>query len=438
VIGALRRLWPLLLVLALALTAWLLLGQRVNDLDRLWTERRTRNGTEVERWRADLRYLQRAMERQHPDLYHSTSRQAFTEGVRDLEAQLPQLDEQQRMIGVMQLVASASFRRDGHAGVAIFGNDHGFHALPLQLYAFSDGMVVVGASQRLSAAIGARLIRIGELGIDEVVARLTPFITRDGEMGILTSAPFLIRVPELLVAIGAAPSIDAVELTLEGEGGEPLTLRPEPMTIDDANRLLRGPPDLPTPLYRSDPDSFFWLRYLPEAHTLYLKYNAVRTTSPDGRTLERFVAEVEGVLATERVERVVVDLRHNGGGDNTTFGPMLELLVSPEVDRPGRLFVLIGRRTFSAAGNVVTRLEQRTGATFVGEPTGASPNQFGDSDPIRLPHAGLEVYVPTRYWEFSTPDDPRLTHEPDLRIDLASTDFFAGRDPVLEAVLALE
>lgn len=379
--GALRRWWPLLLVIVLAAAAWLLRGS-LNDLDRAWTELRTRNEGDVERWQADLRFLQRAMARQHPDLYHSTSEAAFTAARLDLEGRLAELTHQGRIVGVMELVASAAHRRDGHTGVVLFDRevDHGFHGLPIQLWAFSDGVTVLAAPIAHLDTIGMRLTHIGELSVDEVVARLTPLITRDGEMGIVTSAPNLMRVPELLVAIGAAPAIDAVTMTLEGPEGETRTIRPQPLPIDEANRRLRGAPDLPTPLYRSDPERHFWLRYLEDERTL---------------------------------------------------------LASPEVDRPGGLAVLIGRLTFSAATNFVTELEKRTGATFVGEPTGGSPNMFGDSDPIVLPHSELRVVVPTRYWEFSTPDDPRTSHEPDLRVALSSLDFFAGRDPVLEAALAL-
>ena len=59
------------------------------------------------------------------------------------------------------------------------------------------------------------------------------------------------------------------------------------------------------------------------------------------------------------VDRVVVDLRNNGGGDNRRYGPLLEALRDPRIDRPGRLFVLIGRLTFSAAGNFATDVEAR-------------------------------------------------------------------------------
>jgi hypothetical protein len=50
----------------------------------------------------------------------------------------------------------------------------------------------------------------------------------------------------------------------------------------------------------------------------------------------------------------------------------------------------------------------------------------------------MRVAVSTRYWEKSTPDDPRLTIEPDLAMPVRAADYFAGRDPLLEAVLAGE
>lgn len=36
------------------------------------------------------------------------------------------------------------------------------------------------------------------------------------------------------------------------------------------------------------------------------------------------------------------------------------------------------------------------------------------------------------------PDDPRLTIEPDLPVEVTAADFFAGRDPAFEAALAGE
>jgi C-terminal processing protease CtpA/Prc len=106
-------------------------------------------------------------------------------------------------------------------------------------------------------------------------------------------------------------------------------------------------------------------------------------------------------------------------------------------DRPGRLVVLIGRTTFSAAANLIAELEASTGATFVGEPSGGSPNLYGDPAPATLPHSGWSFHAAAIRWVKSTEGDARLALEPDVPVPVRAADFFAGRDAALERVLAL-
>ncbi len=94
--------------------------------------------------------------------------------------------------------------------------------------------------------------------------------------------------------------------------------------------------------------------------------------------------------------------------------------------------------TFSAAGNFVTDIERRTETLLVGEPTGGAPNQYGDARRQELPSSRLLFFVSTLYHQRSTADDPRLTHKPDLPAALSSRDFFNGRDPAMEAILAFK
>ena len=50
----------------------------------------------------------------------------------------------------------------------------------------------------------------------------------------------------------------------------------------------------------------------------------------------------------------------------------------------GKFVVIIGRRTFSAAQNLATRLDLKTNAVFVGEATGSKPNHYGETHVARL------------------------------------------------------
>ena len=73
----------------------------------------------------------------------------------------------------------------------------------------------------------------------------------------------------------------------------------------------------------------------------------------------------------------------------------------------------------------------------MGEPSGGSPNQWGDSSRIDLPFAGLTAYSARSYVEVVPAAGGRLATEPDVRVEPTAADFFAGRDPVLARALAL-
>ncbi len=158
-----------------------------------------------------------------------------------------------------------------------------------------------------------------------------------------------------------------------------------------------------------------------------------RTTSRT--TPARSRASSARLAARPTIERIVLDLRLNPGGNLFTYAPLLTLLRGPSVNRPGRLYVLISRSTFSAAALLATEIDRSTRAIFVGEPTGGSPNLYADPTAANLPASGWNFLVATKYWQMSTPRDPRLAIAPDLRAAMTVADFLAGRDPVLARAL---
>jgi hypothetical protein len=131
---------------------------------------------------------------------------------------------------------------------------------------------------------------------------------------------------------------------------------------------------------------------------------------------------------------VIFDLRHNPGGNNTTYPYLLAIL--NDIEQP--LWVLTDRRTFSAASNLATELEQTTHARFAGEAMGGGLNFWNDVQFVELEHLPipLSVGISTRYHQMSFAEDPRLTIEPDLAVPYRSADYFAGIDATLEAVLS--
>jgi C-terminal processing protease CtpA/Prc len=194
-----------------------------------------------------------------------------------------------------------------------------------------------------------------------------------------------------------------------------------------------NPSSLPAtsrPFYLAAYAKPMWARTLASGRAVYVGYNSVVSPS-DG-----FVRSLTRLVRNPRVQRVIVDVRQNGGGDNTTYGPLTSLLGSPTVDRRGKLYVLIGRATFSAAANFAAELDRDTRATFVGEPTGGGVETYGDTFPLLLPTVGWNVHIAARYHQRKrNAKDRRLAVGADIRVDVTSAQYFSGRDPVLERAL---
>ena len=126
--------------------------------------------------------------------------------------------------------------------------------------------------------------------------------------------------------------------------------------------------------------------------------------------------------------------RLNNGGNGYLWQPLIRgISQRPEIDRYGRLFVLVSRDTFSAAWLLVADLERFTDAIIVGEPTPHRPNSFGDPEWIELPRSAIRIRCSTLFWQTGDPRDERQAIVPELLVIESWADFYNRRDPLLEA-----
>jgi hypothetical protein len=133
----------------------------------------------------------------------------------------------------------------------------------------------------------------------------------------------------------------------------------------------------------------------------------------------------------------VIDLRHNDGGDNSLNRSLIHGLIrSRKLQERGNLYAIIGSETFSAALMFATSLEQHTPVLFVGEPTGASPNDYGDSRKVKLPNSGLTVRLSTLCHQTSGATDEREAVEPHIPVPLTIEDWVVNDGPALERILS--
>jgi hypothetical protein len=395
----------------------------------------------VESWRADVERLASEMRDWHPNLFGRVSEAEFEAAVASLDAVIPELTDEQIIVEMSRLLSSIG---DGHSFIPLFQENVDFRLYPLRLYQFSDGLYVVAADAPHEDLAGARVVQIGGLSAEEAYAAVAPVLPHDNEMTVKLLAPVYLIVPEVLQALGIIDDAAAPGYVLEKPDGTQTTVNFEPISSEpyrdwlSTHLVLAGLPGGGEPLYLSRKnEAFFWYTLLDGTNTLYIQYNLVWGTAQwdSGQTIEEFSAEVDAFASEHQVERTIVDVRHNLGGNNSV--PLENVLrENAYINQPGRLFVLTGRQTFSGAIKFLVNVEKDTAAVFVGEPTAGPPNFYAEQNTSVLSNSGIQALISMNYWENSTPDDTRDWIEPDIPAALSSADYFGGRDPVLAAALA--
>jgi len=387
---------------------------------------------------ADVRALGAALEANHPNPFRNVSRARFRSEVAALARRAPALSDNELLVGLMRIAALPGVR-NGHTGLFPLDGRHRrpLHFYPLRVYDFADGLFVVDeVGDR--GLVGLRLVAVQGIPIARLLELVRPLVPRDNASFLRGEAPHFTLVAEVLDGLGVSGGVGRRELTFERAGGERVTATLAPISREAFAAAFATPlhgvyqallPQASAPLWLAQMNRPLWLRRIAGGRALYVGYNAV--VPPTDGVADRIVR----LARDARVRRVVVDVRLNGGGDNTSYSPLLAALASPRVSRRGRLYLLVGRATFSAAGNFAADVDRFTKALLVGEPTGGGVNQYGDATSVTLPATGWNVSIATSYVQRGAPGDRRLAVDPDVRVDLTSTDYFAKRDPALARAL---
>jgi hypothetical protein len=198
------------------------------------------------------------------------------------------------------------------------------------------------------------------------------------------------------------------------------------------------------PLYLRDPLRAYWIAYLPAERTLYIQHN--RAVQMRDETMDAFTQRVLAALAGDSISRVVLDERFDTGGNLQIARPFVERLAAAVRERDLPLYVITGRATFSAGLTHVAQIRQWAHATIVGEGPGEGMEFWSEGGNLVMPNSGLTLHFADKVHSYglrkTRPRSPYLDTElfadrvtPEIRVRMTSRDYFAGRDPVLEAIL---
>lgn len=324
---------------------------------------------------------------------------------------------------------------DGHtAAIPAFGDDQLFTwRYPLRVQRFEDGLYVVEAKDEAAPLIGLKIDSVGGRPSNEILREFVKTGAQGNRAWPANFLPYALAAPGWLVGLDiiAADLSSPVLFSGKAQNGRRVSAMLKARADGGENRTQIE--RVPSPMETAGDGSANYTSRLKDGRVLALVVAAMEDS--ETKTFEAFTAEAQAALSAPNIERVIIDLRNNGGGNNMLAEPLRRVLVKSRFNRIGGLYVLISPATFSAAMNFATRLERETDAIFVGEPTGGVPNHFGDAKFSQAPISKIPYIISTLRWQDSSPFDERRWILPDIPAAPTFKDFIAGRDAAMEAAI---
>ncbi|WP_243186882.1 S41 family peptidase [Clostridium muellerianum] len=383
------------------------------------------------KWTKDIDYLGKVLPEKHKNLFSKITKEKFNSEINNLKKEVPNMNDDEIKIGIHKIVASVG---DSHTCCSFNTTKKVY---PVDLYWFKEGIYVKSTIDKYKNTQYCKLVKVNGKDIKEVEDSIIPIISHENYSQIKNILPQYLGLPEALHGLKIVSNEDKVNFTFEDKEKHLYDVQMDSIVLDENSKkllkksLVDRSDDSIKPLYRRNSDMDYWYKYLEDEKVLYFKYNNCREDTK--KPFNAFSREMLNIMDTHTVNKLVIDLRNNGGGNSSILEPFINKIKEKSINSKNKLFVIVGRETFSSAVLNSIYLKNETNATFVGEETGGKPNAFGEVRSFKLPNSKIDVYYSTKEFKESKVDTPAFI--PDKIIELSIDDYAAKKDPVLDFIL---
>jgi tetratricopeptide (TPR) repeat protein len=398
----------------------------------------------AQQWQDDLNHLQNTVHKDYPFLFKKISAEDWDARVKELYEAIPQMQQHEILVGMARIVSAFEY---GHTVLGFWESQIPWHYMRVVLYQYDDGIYLQGVHKDHEELLGARLIAIEGVAADQALEMMRSVVPTENDQYLKGYGIRYLTSPEFLHGQGITKELKMeIELELEKNGktfkkkvkAVPFEHFPSQYgMIIPGEEWLESRDISATPLYLKHLDKIYFSEYLPEHKTLYVRQSQIQ--DQEGENIPTFYNKVFDFIDNNEVEKLILDVRLNGGGNNYKNKPVITgIIANKKINQTGKFMVIIGRRTFSACMNLVNELDTYTNAIFVGEPTGENVNFYGDNRPVTLPNSGLNAYLSFAWWQ----DKPQWENKdwlaPHIATGMTFEQYRTNQDPALEAALAFD
>lgn len=369
----------------------------------------------------DLEFLKKTLPVKHTNLFAKINRSQFENKVDQVSMRSNGFDRNRFIVELFKLTKC-------------IGDEHTFievdftKVLPIQFELFKEGLFVVGIDSANASVLNSKLESINGHPVNEVLARFKEIIQYENPSYFDDRLLQHLNNPVLLNGLALIDSDSTATFTLSNGNGQTQKISLKPVAGKDVTKLnlARSGKNLLSHKKRSN----YWLDYNADRKILYFNYSECREHQQ--YSFAKFSEELFPIIDEQKPEKIILDLRYNGGGNSAILNPFIEKISASYLNKKGKFYVLIGKKTFSSAVMNAVELKKNSRAIFIGEATSGNINHYGEVRGFSLPKSKIVIAYSTKYWERWKGKKGPL--KPDSEVKYSIKNYTAGKDEALMEV----
>lgn len=403
----------------------------------------------TKRWIEDIEFLKTELPKKHVDLFFSVPQDEFDNRLTKIISNIDYLADYEITLKLQQVIAKMG---DSHTTIDYSNSFNNtsisqFERPVIRIDWIKDGYYC------FPPFINKKVGKINSFEIDQIIDSLSTLVTVDNQSILRKSISGLINNVGVMIYFGFIDTLD-FKYIVETEYGEIIATAEAALDTLKKNDKLRNSGKKEHDWFKTPPinqfkrfgyNGYFDDTFLKDDGLYYIQYNKCWSRETEMKygnfikalslpSFKKFSERILETIEKENISKLVFDLRFNRGGSSPQGTELIKKISEIEkINQPGKIFVLIGKHTFSSAILNAMDFKRYTEAIFVGEETGGSPNHYGEVKEFELPNSGLTVSYSTKY--FKRTDGGINTLRPDYIIESSYDDILKGNDPIYDWIM---
>ena len=283
--------------------------------------------TETENWITDLNFLKSELPKKHKNLFFKISKNEFENEIEKIIKQLDKDTDIETSLKLNQLIAKIG---DSHTTLSTSHISTKRKIIPLDFMWFKEGLFISGTTKDNYEILDKKLISINGFKTKTIIDSLRTLFVDENIALINTNSSRLLDSNILLKYFGFSKPNDSIyDLELSDVNNN--IFHYKLMEVENDMNMKRNKVftkiNNEKPFYRNNSGKSFKEEYFPNEKIYFIQYNKCvsretiekygdKETAHKYPSFSEFEEKVLKTLETSEIEKLIFDMRFNGGGSS--------------------------------------------------------------------------------------------------------------------------